>query len=74
MEISVTSKAFFEKYKSVLTKEQFDKFEDYTLGITKTLQYSDEEIADLDSRLNILNDFNEKLYRTAARNNEGIAL
>jgi tetratricopeptide (TPR) repeat protein len=74
MDISITSNSFFEKYKTVLTQEQFDKFEDYTLGVTKTLQYSDEEVADLNLKLNILNDFNEKLYRTAARNNKGIAL
>jgi len=70
--MDINSKDFFDTYVTVLTKDQFNRLEDFTLGIIKTLHFTDEETIDLDSRLKTLNDLNQKLYRTASRNNQGI--
>jgi tetratricopeptide (TPR) repeat protein len=74
MNLNISAEKFFEKYKAVLSEEQYNRFEDFTLGISKSLNYSDKEIVNLDMKLEERNKFTEKLYKTASRNNEGIAL
>ncbi len=64
---------FFEKYRSVLTDDQYNKLEDIGLGLLQSFRFSDEEIEQLDKKLKERNEFNNLLSNSADRNNVGIA-
>lgn len=64
---------FSEKYAGLLSHNQFNRIEDFILGLADTVEFSDAEIAELDQKLKVKHDFNDKLEKTAFLNNQGIA-
>lgn len=68
----MTVNEFCDKYRSVITPEQFDRIIDVILGIKDQLEFTDEEIAKMDKGLAELKAYNYKLSYTAEKNNTGI--
>jgi hypothetical protein len=71
---SMRAEYFFEKYKTVLSKEQYNRLENFNLGITKSLVFPDEEMEELDRKFEERKKYDEALYKTAQRNTLGIQL
>lgn len=64
--------ALTKKYLPVISESQADLIEDVILGIREFIVLPDEEIAELDRKLEAHDSFNKMIFETARLNNEGI--